>query len=134
MFDSGAIAWQISFGEVTKRPLRLTTRPDTKYAAVEFVRLKLIGEELWLCHYEGITVYDCQSSKLREIRIGRLTRSVAALDTKTVVVATYGSLVMSSTSGIKVRGVYVRVCMLCRLYFWLRKSLHYDAPCKTFKK
>ena len=70
--------------------------------------LKRIGEELWLCHTDGITVYDCHGQRLRKIRLDRLARSVAALDTKTVVMATNSGLMLSSTSG-----VYVRVVNVC---------------------
>ena len=72
------IVLQINLKDITKRPLRLTALPEIRDAAI-FDRLKLIGEELWLCHNKGITVYDCQWNTLREIRLGRRTRSVAAL-------------------------------------------------------
>ena len=65
--------------------------------------LRLIGDELWLCHTDGITVYDCQWKRLRKIRLDRLARSVAALDTKTVVMATNSGLMLSSTSGMNVQ-------------------------------
>ena len=89
---------QINLTDVTKRPLQTTARSDTDPYSLVF-NLKLIGEELWLCRAHGITVYDCQWNKLRGIRLDRWTASVAALDTKTVVIATLKGLVTSSTSG-----------------------------------
>ena len=62
-----------------------------------FARLKVIGEELWLWHVGGITVYDCQWNKLRDIRLSKLIRSIAALDTKSVVIATDTGLVISAS-------------------------------------
>ena len=89
---------QINIKEITKGQLRLTDHLDKDHD-LEIFNLKLIGEELWLCHDDGITVYDCQWSKLREIRLVKWTTSGAALDTKTVVIATNSGLVISSTSG-----------------------------------
>ena len=80
----------------------------------------MIGEELWRCHRDGITVYDCQWNKLREIRLGRWATSVAALDTKTVVIATARGLVISSTAGMNVR--VANVYMFCKLH--ILKSWH----------
>ena len=95
---------QINLTDITKRPLRvLTTRSDTIKYAAEFDRLKLIGEELWLCHAKRIIVYDCQWKKLREFSLDRMALSVAALDTKTVIIATHRGLVISSTSGVNIR-------------------------------
>ena len=93
---------QINLTDITKRPLKITARLDTDTGSI-VSNLKLIGEELWLCHFFGITVYDCQWNTLREIRLGMGAESVAALDTKTVVIATHGGLVISSTSGMNVR-------------------------------
>ena len=86
---------QINLSDIAKRPLQITADLETAI----YSNLKLIGEELWNCHDDGITVYDCQWNKLREIRLGRWARSVAALDTKTVIIATSTGLVISSTSG-----------------------------------
>ena len=65
----------------------------------ECFNLKLIGEELWHCHDQGITVYGCQWNSLREIRLRRRAKSVASLDMKTVVIATNMGLVISSIAG-----------------------------------
>ena len=91
---------QINLTDITKRPLQITARLDT---GPDDLNLKLIGEELWHCHRDGITVYDCQWNKLREIRLGQWATSVAALDTKTVVIATNRGLGISSISGVNVR-------------------------------
>ena len=80
--------------------MQITARLDTD--PVFSLNLKLISEELWLCDRDVITLYDCQWNKLREIRLGRWATSVAALDTKTVVIATNRGLVISSTSGTSV--------------------------------
>ena len=90
--------------------MRVTAHSQTGFS-VFVSNLKLIGEELWLCHGDGITVYDCQWNTLREIMFGVWTKSVAALDTKTVVIAPRKGLVISSTSGMNVR--VVDICM-----FW----------------
>ena len=97
MAEPGVFVLQINLTDVTKRPLQVTARLDTD--PVFSLNLKLIGEELWHCHNVGITVYNCQWEELREIRLGRWATSVAALDTKTVVIATNSGLVISSTSG-----------------------------------
>ena len=107
---SNVFALQINFTDITKQPLRLTSESKTDIS--KLINLKLIGEELWYCHTGGITVYDCQWNKLREIRLGRRALSVAALDTKTVVIVTYSGLVISSTSGIS-----VRVANVCTPHF-----------------
>ena len=129
LLDFVAIVLQINLKDITKRPLQMTARLDTMFSA-QFVRLKLIGEELWCCHDEGITVYDCQWNKLREIRLGRLAMSVAALDTKTVVIATFGGLVTSSTLGVNIRAV--NSCIFFRLSTVedLANLLHYIEHCK----
>ena len=107
------IALQVNLKDITKRPMRLTAYSETKFSDW-FSNLKLIGEELWRCHDVVITVYDCQWNELREIMLGRRVRSVASLDTKTVVIATDRGLVILSTSGMSVR--VVNVCIFCRLY------------------
>ena len=115
---------QINIKEITKGQLRLTDHLDKDHD-LEIFNLKLIGEELWLCHDDGITVYDCQWSKLREIRLVKWTTSGAALDTKTVVIATFDCLLIAATSGMNVRVVHF--CILGRLYIiWLKNSLQYD--------
>ena len=104
--------------------MRLTAESNTDRAA-RIVNFKLIGEELWLCLLDGITVYDCQWNKLREIVFGLGIRasSVAALDTKTVVIATNKGLITSSTAGLN---VYL-------LIWWtlhdLTGELYYGAHC-----
>ena len=62
--------------------------------------LTLIGEELWFCHVLGINVYDRQWNTLREIRLNQNARGVAALDMKTVIIATDVGLVKSSFDGV----------------------------------
>ena len=91
---------------MTKRPLQLTAETnlrivesDLKTYNLLVLNLKLIGEELWICHTEGVTVYDCQWNKLREIRLHEWATSVAALDIKIVVIATHDGLVITSASG-----------------------------------
>ena len=118
MFDFDAIVLQINIKNITRRTLRLTSdsHPKRDNAAPCF-NLKLIGEELWHCHGDGITVYDCQWRKLRLIKLGRWTRSVAALDTKTVVIATQNGLMTISMLGKRTVNVHVHV--LCRLYIIL---------------
>ena len=98
MAEPGVFVLQINLTDVTKRPLQITERLKTDLKSTDS-NLKLIGEELWHCHADGITVYDCQWNKLIEIRLVQWVTSVAALDTKTVIIATYGCLVISSTSG-----------------------------------
>ena len=107
---------QINLTDIAKRPLQITARSDTGPGPVAFSNLKLIGEELWRCHRDGITVYDCQWNKLREIKLDRRVTSVAALDTKTVVMATVRGLVISFTSGTCMNGRVVKVCILCKLH------------------
>ena len=97
--ERGVFVLQINLTDITKRPLQITARSATGSSQVGYSNLKLIGEELWYSHDNGITVYDCQWKILREIRHKRWARSVAALDTKTVVIATYEGLVISYTSG-----------------------------------
>ena len=113
LFDFDPIILQINLKDIIKRPLRQTAQSGTKSIFRESTNLKLIGEELWHCHNGGISVYDCQWNKLREIRFREEPRSVAALDTKTVVIATDGGLVIASTEGINLGVVNVR--FLCRL-------------------
>ena len=110
MFDSDAIGFQINLKAIIKRPLRLTSHSETENVD-GFVHLKLIGEELWRCNADGITVYDCQWKKLREITLGLWAIGVAALNTRTVVIATRKSLVMSSTLGMN-----IRVNVICMFY------------------
>ena len=106
MAKPGVFVLQINLTDVTKRLLQITARLDTDRPDRFASNLKLICEELWHCHDDGITVYDCQWNKLRKIRLCRRARAVAALDTKTVVIATDTGLVTSSTSGMN---VHVRV-------------------------
>ena len=101
IFGSGVIVLQIHLKDITKRPLRLTSRSETR--SIGLHNLKLIGEELWLCRRDRITVYDYQWNELREIRLGEWARRVAAFDTKTVVIATIEGLVISSTAGMNIR-------------------------------
>ena len=96
------IALQINLKAISKRPLRLTARSQTGFS-VFVSHLKLIGEELWFCHGDGITVYDCQWKKPREIKLGGRAMSVAALDTQNVVIASYRGLIISSNSGMIVQ-------------------------------
>ena len=104
LFDFDAIVLQINIKDITKRQLRLAVHLKIDHD-LEIFNLKLIDEKLWCCHVDGITVYDCQWKKLREFSPGKCVRSVAALDTKTVVIATqYRGLVISSISGRNVRG------------------------------
>ena len=115
---------QINLMDITKRPLRLAAHLETEEIIGGSTSLKLIGEELWLSHDAGITVYDSQWNKLREIRFGDITMSVAALDTKTVVIATRKSLVISSTAGMNIQ--VVDICIFCRIYIaWLKKIVLY---------
>ena len=100
------IVLQINLNDISKRSLRLTADAETDNSPL-FTKLKLIGEELWCCHDGGITVYDCEWNTIREIRLGGWARSVAALDTKTVVIANFRSLVISSTTGLNLRLVIV---------------------------
>ena len=106
-------ALQINLKDITKRPLRLTAQLGTDHKAF-LTNLKLVGEELWYCHADGIAVYNCQWNRLREIKLGQQAMSVAALDTKTVVIAFHRGLVISSTSGITLR--IVNVYTFCRFY------------------
>ena len=101
---------QINLTDITKRPLQITARLD-KYNFLRFSNLKWIGEELWHCRADGITVYDCQWNTLREIRLG-----VAALDTETVVIATNRGLVISSTSGTCMNARVVSDYVFCKLH------------------
>ena len=114
MVVSRAIVLQIDLKDLADRPLQLTALSETGTVAL-FSNLKLIGEELWRCHDEGITVYDCQWNKIREIKHGVWARSVAALDTQTVVIATNRCLVISSTSGMNAK---VR-----KTFFFLEKKM-----------
>ena len=82
--------------------MQLTARSQTGFS-VFVSNLKLIGEELWFCHGDGITVYDCQWKKPREIKLGGRAMSVAALDTQNVVIASYRGLIISSNSGMIVQ-------------------------------
>ena len=107
------IALQINLKDITKQQMRLTAYIEADNNSA-FSNSKLIGEELWRCHEEGITVYDCQWKRIREIRLGRGAISVAALDTKTVIIATNNSLMKFSTSGMNVRIHVVNVCIFCR--------------------
>ena len=116
MIDSVAIILQINLKDIGKGQLRLTAHHiGTAYFSTH-QNLKLIGEELWHCHRDGITVYDCQWNKLREIRLDRWAISVAELDTKTVVIATYRGLVISSTSGTCMNVRVVKVCIFCNVH------------------
>ena len=131
---------QINLTDITKRPLQITARLDTN-TGTAISNLKLIGEELWHCHRYGITVYDCQWNTLREIRLGQWATSVAALDTKTVVIATHRGLVISSTSGTCMIVRVVKVCIFCKVHIFktwhptyfrdlaYRTSFHYEAHC-----
>ena len=107
---------QIDLIDITKRPLQITARLDIDASQMVYINLKLIGEELWRCHQYGITVYDCHCNKLREIRLRQMARSVAALDTKTVVIATNKRLLISSTSGNFMNVRVVKVCIFRKLY------------------
>ena len=89
---------QINLTDITKRPLQITARLATETNPFAS-SLKLIGDELWHCHADGINVYDCQWNKLREIRLDWWATSVAALDTKTVVLVSVTGLVISSAAG-----------------------------------
>ena len=102
-FDFDPIILQINLKDIIKRQLQQPVQSGTKSNFRGSRNLKLIGEELWRCHIDGISVYDCQWKTLREIRLGRWAKSVAALDTKSVVIATPEGLVISSTSGMNVR-------------------------------
>ena len=95
------IVLQINLNEIAKRKMELTAHFEAGHFAL-FSNLNLIGEELWLCHANGITVYDCHWNKLNEIRLGRLATCVVALGTKTVVIGTDSGLLVSSTSGMSV--------------------------------
>ena len=102
-FDFDPIILQINLKDIIKRQLQQPVQSGTKSNFRGSRNPKLIGEELWRCHIDGISVYDCQWKTLREIRLGRWAKSVAALDTKSVVIATPEGLVISSTSGMNVR-------------------------------
>ena len=121
---------QFNLNDITKRPLRLTAQSEIHHVSATITSIELIGEELWRCHDDGITVYDCQWNTLREIRLGRWANSVAALDTKTVVIATFGGLVTSSTLGVNIRAV--NSCIFFRLSTVedLANLLHYIEHCK----
>ena len=114
---------QINLTDITKRPLQITARLDTGRGPL-ISNLKLIGEELWYCHNHGITVYDCQWNKLREIRHGRFARSVAALDTNSVVIATDNGLLISNNSGTCMNGRVFKQL----LSYWKKKRI----PCNIF--
>ena len=115
--ERGVFVLQINLTDITKRPLQITARLDTYNEPFVLSNLKLIGEELWHCHDDGISVYDCQRSKLREIRFGRRTMSVAALDTKTVVIAILNSgLMITSTSGTCINVRVVNVGIFCKMH------------------
>ena len=113
--EPGVIVLQLNLTDVTKRPLQFTARLDTDHC-LSASSLKLIGEELWLCHGDGITVYDGQWNKLRKFGLHGMATSVAALDTKTVVIATYRGLVISSTSGTCMNVRVVKICIFCKLH------------------
>ena len=115
MAEPGGFVLQINLNDITKRPLKITATLGTEPGS--FVSsLKLISEELWCCHHNGITVYDCQWNKLREIRLDWWATSVAALDTKTVVIANFRGLMISSTSGTRMNVRVVKICIICKLY------------------
>ena len=99
MYNSQSIVLQINLKDITKKPLRQTTQLQTY---LRYLNLQLIGEELWHCRDNGITVYDCGWNKLREITLRQLPTSVAGLDTKSVVIATNRALLILSTSGINI--------------------------------
>ena len=92
----------------------------------------MIGEELWCCHDGGVNVYDCHWKKLREIRIGSRTTSLAALDTATVVIATYTGLQISSTSGLSISISYDYIDKLIRTCVGLGNFEDANATSESF--
>ena len=135
MAKPGVFVLQINLTDVTKRLLQITARLDTDRPDRFASNLKLICEELWHCHDDGITVYDCQWNKLRKIRPVQRAMSVAALDTQNVVIATYRGLIISSTSGMIVQVIIRSAYFVYMTVFALfgRRNLYiymyYDAHC-----